>query len=247
MPSLPALVLDHDTYMWAMRERLALNAVDVGQACQSSSTTTGVPCHACLDLFGRHPLICAHGQSVRRHNSVRNIVAQFARSAGLQTFVEQRNAFESQTDHPDHDVRALHTADIQLLDPQRGQCWIDLRLVTSSPHESMSSQLTKAERKKLAEYGIRSPPSLSLFDQLAPCVLESAGCLGDSARQTFAYLHRTKVDHMMTSLGASRAYADFVCQRELLQPVGVLLQRMAYQAYALSTGKRLPMRSEEGG
>ena len=122
-----------------------------------------------LDVFGRHPLICVHGQSVRRHNSVRNLLSQYARSAGLQTLVEQRNAFESQADNDGQDVRAIHTADIQVLDAQRGQSWIDVRVITTAPHDCLLSQIAKSEKKKLLEYGIRSAPSLSLQSAGAMC------------------------------------------------------------------------------
>ena len=76
-------------------ERLGLNAMSVGLPCNGGTRTTGTPCHSELDTYGRHPLVCVHSRMTRRHNAVRNILAQSARSSAIQTFVEQRNSVEA--------------------------------------------------------------------------------------------------------------------------------------------------------
>ena len=98
-------------------------------------------------------------------------------------------------------MQTLHTADLQILDPVKGQCNIDVRVITSTPGQPVGPQLERAE-KKLLEYGIHAQPSLSMFEQLTPCVIESAGCMGASARQTFSYLHNAKIEHMLSTMGA---------------------------------------------
>ena len=94
LPTTYALTFAREEFAWSLRERLGMNIATVGLPCKAT-LPHGEPCSHTIDLFGRHHLVCNQGAAKKRHNQMRDLIAAFARTIGIETLIEQRNCFEA--------------------------------------------------------------------------------------------------------------------------------------------------------
>ena len=111
-------------------------------------------CGALMDGLGLHAARRARHTGQRRHNDVRDRVAQCARGVGVTATVEQNWSLE------DAGARPTHIADIHLIDQQASEMWLDVRISAAALDAPIKKALGEAEAKKRQYRQPRAHPSL---------------------------------------------------------------------------------------
>eukprot|EP00971_Amphidinium_carterae_P265965 5275990-Amphidinium_carterae.1 len=96
-----------------------------------------------LDRHGSHVFSCAHGPSIHRHNSVRDVWLRQMRLAGWHAVPEQ-----DVLTHRPHAGPAMHRADLTAITA------MGLRLAFDVSLTGLPSQLVALETAKLHVYGV---------------------------------------------------------------------------------------------
>eukprot|EP00971_Amphidinium_carterae_P182074 3613455-Amphidinium_carterae.1 len=106
-------------------------------------TQAGTRCAHTLDRHGSHVFSCAHGPSIHRHNSVRDVWLKQMRLAGWHAVPEQDVLTRSQRAGP-----AMHRADLTAVNAA------GLRLAFDVSLTGLANQLVAVETAKLHVYGV---------------------------------------------------------------------------------------------
>ena len=93
-PSASSTWVSNTCLRWHLRMRMGFADPDAGQPCMSTSLQGTNSCGRILDRYGRHASACPMGLGVKRHNTIRDYLARYARTAGLFALVEQQTTHE---------------------------------------------------------------------------------------------------------------------------------------------------------
>ena len=222
-------------YLWCLRQRVGLDDHLPGAVCQSAEAITGCPRGKRLDMWGRHATLRNAGKITRRHNRLRNRIANTAKSAALQVLTEQRTSTELLGASPGTHERAVHTADIHIINGCGGQTWVDTSVITCHHGADLLAQLDNCERRKLKEYGLRPSAQPTVVGRLVPCVVDAFGLMGNEAMALFTHLHQLSVAHLTCSLGLTGAAAERLTRTRLWHPASAILLRSAWFCNHLAT------------
>ena len=181
-------------------------------------------------------MTCSASVRKKRHNALRNLLAGIARGANLHCMCEQKLDIGAEALADPAEARPLHSCDLEILDPEGGHSWIDVRAVTHRALGDVDAQLIAAERQKLAEYGIRDDDLGGIKGRLVPFILEAHGRMSPRAKQLMQFLVRAKVAHVTQALGLSLPAAWSQVRYSIWQPISVLLLRSMWQCSLLSAG-----------
>ena len=157
---------------------------------------------------------------VKRHNVIRNQLADMATAAGCHALIEQRTSTEILSDQAyDLPSCGVHTADVAVVaaDPRIMLIWI-LRWKCYAPQVSCLWLLP--------------PTSPSMADKLRPVILETGGYMSQSANVWLRHLHQLYVQHALAHLGCTPAHAQHLAQLHFWQKLSVALIRHAWTAHA---------------
>ena len=90
-------------------------------------------CSTTLDACCVHAFCCCSwGNVCRRHDKLRDLVAQAARPAGVATVTEQNMVVEPDTPRA---ARGVHRADVRIVEPDGRQLWVDVKVTSTKPNE----------------------------------------------------------------------------------------------------------------
>ena len=120
-------------------------------------------------------------------------MAAIARGANLHCLCEQKIDVGTELAETQSEARPLHSCDLEVLDPEGGHTWVDVRIVTARVVGDLDTQLIAAERQKLAEYGVRDDANAGIKGRLVPFIVEAHGRMSPRAKQFMQFIVRAKV------------------------------------------------------
>ena len=135
---------------WAFKVRVGLPLGPTASRC-ARLVPSGTQCGAVLDAQHVHALTCSQAYALKRHNTVKRSLHSLAVAARAAAASEQRAVWTSSDRSPG--PRALHTADVAIMDKHGLQIAVDVRTTIKPLHEDMSHCLLRHERSKRSEYG----------------------------------------------------------------------------------------------
>ena len=235
LPTSTFLELTDDQWLWAMQSRLGLQVAGTSGRC-SRLLPNGRPCGAALDTCGIHPCSCLRSLAVKRHNLIRDLIAQLAKVANCTVQVEQRILTGLET-RP----RCIHTADLCLIDSTGRFIYVDVRTTAKPLDKDMRGHLLQHERDKRAEYGAtRDFCASSVFDGIRPCVFDAWGRAGPAAISLLEHLYCLAMDEHEKRFLCSRSVAYHRMVVPFTQRLSCALVRMRHKM-AVSCSHVLPM------
>ena len=254
-PTTTATTLDDAVWRWGVHQRLGIPAAKPGDLCQHCLPGAAGPCHHPLDSYGRHAAVCQQGAAIKRHNAIRDIIAQYGRQSGMHAQVEQRlgseirdelRAEQCEQAEPTRACRALRTADVHFLSAEACDVYLDIRCFMLPPEGRLAVQVHSHERAKCREYGCDVPIGMRVAEGLRPFVLESAGTAGPSASLVMQWLIRQRSERLRLLQGHTVLAAAKRASSELYEPLSCALLRAGAMSQQLSR-RGLPSAVAAGG
>ena len=179
LPRGPSTTLPDCVFRWGLQQRLGCDAPGAGRQCARPG------CGATLDPFGVHAASCNWGQVCKRHDRLRDLLAQAARQAGMAAVTEQNMTTAADTPGA---VRGIHRADVRIIENDGRQLWVDVKVISTKPKVAVKNALCQAEVAKCKQYGQGPPERGELHGKMIPFVAETHGKLGPMAEALTSYL-----------------------------------------------------------
>ena len=215
------LGLASDCFRTALKFRLGMPLFEEPFPCPALTTGGGVVCDCMMDIYGDHAVCCKNGPSyIFRHNSIRDILAHAARSAGLSAVVlEKKNQVEGSRAKP---------GDITVQQYHRGFATSAFDVTVSHPLQKKFIEIAMEEAGVAAEeaHDRKLLKSLEVCQKegihFVPLAWESTGGATDTVHETI---------RKWTELeGARGGYPAYLIRRNLYAQISVSLQRSLAQA-----------------
>ena len=162
-----------------LQQRLGRDAPGADRQCARPG------CSAILDPFGLHASSRNWGQVCKRHDRLRDLLAQAARQAGMATVTEQNMTTGADTPGA---VRSIHRADVRIIENDGRQLWVDVKIISTKPKVAIKSALCQAEVTKCKQYGQGPPERGVLRGKMVPFVAETHGKLAPMAATLTSFL-----------------------------------------------------------
>ena len=152
-------------FRWGLQQRLGCNAPGAGRQRAQPG------CSATLDPFGVHAASCNWGQVCKRHDRLRDLIAQAARQAGMAAVAEQNMTTAADTPGA---VRGIHRADVRIVENDGRQPWVDVKVISTKPKVAIKNALCQAEVAKCKQYGQGPAERSVLHGKMIPCAAKVA-------------------------------------------------------------------------
>ena len=135
--------------------------------------------------FGVHAASCSWGQVCKRHDRLRDLIAQAARQAGMAAVTEQNMTTAADTPGA---VRGIHRADVRIIENDGRQLWVDVKVISIKPKVGIKHALCQAVVARCKQYGQGPPERSELHGKMIPFVAEAHGKLAPMAETFTSYL-----------------------------------------------------------
>ena len=214
---------------WALKLRVGLPIGPMPSRC-ARLLPSGAQCAAVLDVQHVHALTCSQAIALKRHNAVKHSLHTLALAAGASAASEQRAVWAATDRAPG--PRAIHTADIAIMDKHGLQIAVDVRTTIKPPHEDMSHCLLRHERSKRSEYGhaVVTAPSAH-GDGVRPVVVEGNGRCAPIAVALIHHLLHQHADALTAAWHMQWAQAIQHARKTFWGPLSVSLIKLSYAAW----------------
>ena len=171
LPRGTSTTLPDCVFRWGLQQRLGRDALGAGRQRAQPG------CGAVLDPFGLHAASCNWGQVYKRHDKLRDLIAQAARQAGMAAITEQNMTTEADAGA----VHGIHRADVRIIESVGRQLWVDVKVISTKPKVAIKNALCQAEVAKCKQYGQGPPERGVLHGEMLPFIAEAHGKLAPMA------------------------------------------------------------------
>ena len=126
LPTAPFTKMANGPFKWGLQHRLGLAAPGAGHLCGKQLPGAKQPCKAPLDHLGRHVAWCARRAREIRNNRLRDFLVECTKTTGAIAATEQAIPLPRDSQPAARETRAVHTADIHILEPNGTDIWVDV-------------------------------------------------------------------------------------------------------------------------
>ena len=224
-------------FRFGLRRQLGIALAAPGATCQCQkglSTSRPYVCGAELDAYGHHALRCVKAVHTKRHDKVKQIISQYAITAGLQSKVEQ--CLADATEEPaqldvalqgsSHVRRPLLRADIFLSNLDGLQRWMDVRITAPPYDNNILYHLRQAEGTKERQYAVPG---------VVPIIFSTSGHLAPKGHAALSWLVEQRVRKLQEDTQINLWELRSQAAKELYGPISCVLLRAAYQCLEYAT------------
>ena len=166
-PRSKALELTNAEHVFGLRRQLGLLCLGMTFVLKSTGPHAQTPCSEVMDAYGLHASKCYRHLHTPRHDRIRDLLANYART-GYTTHVEQQVCDEGSSQRT---KRPLRRANIHATSLSGTQYWMDVKIATPMPgdKDAIYFQLSMHEDGKVHQYEVSG---------ITPIIFTSLGHLG---------------------------------------------------------------------